>query len=165
MKKGITLIGMPGAGKSTIGKKLAKNLNWQFLDLDILIQKKTGQFPGEFIKENGEKEFLKLEEELALGLNLGETVFSPGGSIIYAQAAMAKLQSETAIFYLELSLKELKRRLGENPEQRGIVGFAKLGLESLFRQRNLLYRNYAEHIISCSGYGNREIIEKIKSLV
>ncbi|MDP3999395.1 MAG: shikimate kinase [bacterium] len=163
--KGITLIGMPGAGKSTIGKKLADSLGWKFLDLDILIQEKTGLAPAEFIGKNGDTAFLELEEELSLDLNLAETVFAPGGSIIYSTRAMNKLKSETQIFYLDLPLEEVKKRLGPKPLERGIIGLARWGLEGLFTERHYLYQTYAHQTISFSDAGDQDVIEQIKKIV
>lgn len=163
--KGITLIGMPGAGKSTIGKKLAEDLGWKFLDLDILIREKTGLTPVEFIRKNGDAGFLELEEELSLDLNLAETVFAPGGSIIYSTRTMNKLKAETHIFYLNLPLEEVKKRLGPNPFERGIIGLARWGLEGLFKERHYLYQTYAHQTINFSGSGDQDTIEQIKKIV
>lgn len=151
---------MPGAGKSTIGKKLAEKLDWGFLDLDVLIQGKTGQAPAEFIKIKGEEEFLQLEEELALGLDLAQTIFAPGGSIIYAPAAMEKLRLQTTIIYLTISLEELKQRLGKNLKERGIIGFKEKGLENLFRERNALYKRCA-HFTIPGSHGAENLIYQL----
>lgn len=159
--KGITLIGMPGSGKSTVGKLLANRLNLNFVDLDLLIKEKTGKTHQEILKEKGEQDFIRLEEALTLPLNLDKTVFSPGGSIIYSPAAMAKLMRETNIFYLNLPLEEIKKRLGENIDYRGIVGLKEKGIEGLFEERVPVYQSCAHHTLDCYGFDEKRIADGI----
>ena len=120
--KGITLIGMPGSGKSTIGKKLAERLKFRFVDLDELIKEKIGRSHAEILEKDGRDALINLENQLTLELNFENTIFSPGGSIIYSLVAMEKLRAETTVIYLELQLQEIQKRLGKNPNSRGIVG-------------------------------------------
>ena len=118
--KGITLVGMPGSGKSTAGKALAKSLGWDFIDLDIYIKEKTGRGHEVILDEDGEKALLALEENFTLGIDLNRVVFSPGGSIIYSRAAMKKLKEETLVVYLETPLAEFqdKKARGHYPSAR-----------------------------------------------
>jgi|SRR3989344_761382 len=159
--KGISLIGMPGAGKSTIGRQLAGRLNWRFVDLDSVLEEKTGQPPAEFIKEKGERAFLDLEEKSALELDLANAVFAPGGSIVYCQKAMEKIRRETAVFFLDWPVEEIKKRLAPNPLERGIIGLASQGIENLFTERRPLYQSWAHHTILCSSDLEKEIIDQI----
>jgi len=159
--KGITLIGMPGAGKSVIGKQLANQLGWNFIDLDILLKEKEGKDLIEIIREKGEREFVELETKYALELTLANTVFSPGGSIVYSPRAMEKLNSETNIIYLDVPFEEIKNRLAGDLETRGIIGLALNGLDNLFKERVLLYQNFSHHTISCAGSSEKEIINQI----
>ncbi len=163
--RGVTLIGMPGAGKSTIGKQLAKKLGYSFLDLDILIKEKEGRSHAVIAQEKGDAELMRLEERYTLGLNLDKTVFSPGGSIVYSAAAMKKLQSETKIIYLELPLSEIRRRLGQGAKDRGIIGLAEKGLDSLFKERAPLYTKFAHHIINCHRITNVEVVKQINAFL
>jgi len=160
-EKGITLIGMPGSGKSTIGKKLAHALGWNFIDLDILINKKEGKSHSLIMEERGESGLMRLEENYTLPLNLERTVFSPGGSIVYSKKAMEKLSAETRIIYLDLPLKEIKRRLGAGAASRGIIGLEEKGLGGLFNERQALYQKTAHQKIMCLGLGAQAIISKI----
>lgn len=159
--KGITLIGMPGAGKSTVGKMLAEQLGWKFVDLDILIKEKEGRSHADILEKDGEARLLDLENQYTLALNLEKAVFSPGGSIIYSPAAMEKLKNDTAIFYLEMPLDKIKKRLGPRPDKRGIVGLKEKGLAKLFEERAPLYRKLAHHIIDCSEIGDKKIANVI----
>lgn len=159
--KSVTLIGMPGSGKSTIGELLANKLIWNFIDLDILIKEKEGRSHKKIIKVDGEKNFLKLEEKYALNLNLDKTIFSPGGSIIYSLPAMEKLQRETRIIYLTLPLEEIKKRLGRGIATRGIIGLKERGLTKLFDERDILYKNFSNQTINCSGLPKKAIIDEI----
>lgn len=159
--KGITLIGMPGAGKSTIGKQLAKKLKFKFVDLDILIKQKEGRSHAKILEQDGAKELLRLENLYTIDSDLSKTVFSPGGSIIYSKPAMEKLEKETMIFYLDMSLGKIRKRLGKNLNTRGIVGLADKGLDGLFKERAPLYRKYAHYVIDCSVIGDKTIANEI----
>ena len=163
--KGITLVGMPGSGKSTVGQILAKQLGWNFVDLDILIKEKIGKTHQEILEEQGEKEFIKLEGKLTTVLNFENTVFSPGGSIIYSEDAIEKLRNETEIFYLNLPLQEIKKRLGEGIDYRGIVGLKEKGIEALFEERVPAYKSCAHHTLDCHGFDEKKIAEGILWLI
>lgn len=161
----ITLIGMPGAGKSTIGKILADRLGFRFIDLDVVIKEKEGKSHAEIAKKKGDDALIKIEEAYTLGLDFDKVVFSPGGSIIYSPKAMQKVQNETSIFYLALPLEEIRKRLGKNAETRGIVGFERLGLKGVFDEREPLYLSYANHVIHCRGFSDIEIVQKINEIL
>ncbi len=163
--KGVTLIGMPGSGKSTIGKVLAENLGWRFIDLDLLIKDKEGRSHFEILEQNGDRALLRLEEKHTLELNFDNTVFSPGGSIIYSKAAMDKLKNETRIFYLDLPFSEIVSRLGEGAKDRGIVGLGNKTLEELFEERVVRYRLAAHHIFDCHGFNEKKIADGIMWLM
>ncbi len=163
--KSITLIGMPGSGKSTIGRLLAQRLKTRFLDLDETIRDKEKKTHSQIMKESGEKELLKLEEFYTLGLDFSSLVFSPGGSIVYSPKAMEKIKKESRVVYLELPLEEIKKRLGNEAENRGIVGLAEKGVGKLFGERTPLYKKFADFTLNCSGLGVEEIIGKINEIL
>ena len=77
-----TLIGMPASGKSTIGVILAKKLGYEFIDSDIVIQRKTGKKLSTLIKELGIEEFLKLEDSINSSIDAQNTIISTGGSAV-----------------------------------------------------------------------------------
>ena len=158
---GITLIGMPASGKSIIGRALAKRLNFKFIDLDDLILEKEGRSHAEILAESGKDKLLEIEEKYTLGLDLHNTVFSPGGSIIYSETAMKKLQNETLIFYLELPLEKLKERLSNKVASRGIVGLEGKGIAGLFKERAPIYQKFAHHTINCTNLKDEDCIDEI----
>lgn len=163
--KGVTLIGMPGAGKSTIGKMLANRLGLRFVDLDIFIKDRNGRSHADILEKDGEARLLQLENDYTLTLDLSRTVFSPGGSIVYSPKAIEKLRKETAVIYLDLPLEEVYRRLGPNLDSRGIVGLREKGLKILFEERTPLYQSFAHHTIDCWNLSDAEIISKIVKFV
>lgn len=159
--RGITLIGMPGAGKSTVGKILAKKLNYNFVDLDILIKEKEDCNHADILEKDGMDALLRAEEKYTLGLDFAKTVFSPGGSIIYSPKAMEKLKSDTTIFYLEMPIGKIRKCLGSGLEKRGIVGLKEKGLDELFSERTPLYQSFAHHTIDCSKMNDAKIVNLI----
>ena len=149
MKNNIVLIGMPGSGKSTVGVLAAKLLGLDFVDCDLLIQKKEGKKLHEIIKEQGAEYFLRVEEEILLSLNLEKTLIATGGSAVYSKNGMEKLKSIGTVVYLKVSLGELKKRI-TNFDTRGIIMRNGTSLEDLCNERLPLYENYAEITVNCS---------------
>ena len=130
----IVLIGMSGAGKSSIGKELAITLNYKFIDIDDLIKIRTQMELQEYIEKFGDEEFLKIEKKTILDLNVENCVIAPGGSIIYSQKAMNHLRRNSLVIFLDLSLKALNSKT-INLDDRGIVYLSSKSYEELFNER------------------------------
>lgn len=162
MKKGITLIGIPGSGKSTVGQLLAKDTSLEFLDLDDLIRENIGISPNDYLKKYGDEALLVLEEKLTLEQNLINKVFSPGGSIIYSDKAMKKIKEETLVVYLKVRLDELKKRV-KNLNTRAIVRLKKLGLEMLYSERVPMYEKSADIVVENTERTDYQIAHQILS--
>ena len=158
--KNIILIGLPGAGKSTLGVILAKTLGMNFIDTDILIQKNTGRRLQEIIDTDGYAAFLKKEENTILSLKNTNTVIATGGSVVYSRRAMEYLKSEGIILYLKISYEEMVRRLN-NVTTRGIVLIPGQDLRDLYEQRIPLYGKYAEIAIECSDNDFENVVKII----
>ena len=141
----IVLIGMPGAGKSTLGVVLAKILNYDFLDADLVIQNKHGKTLQVLINEHGPQGFLDVENRDLQEINVQRTVIATGGSAVYSNQAMEHLQSIGTVVYLQISYSELANRLGDLQE-RGVVmkGGMGMSLADLYEERLPLYEKWAE---------------------
>ncbi|MDA3812250.1 MAG: shikimate kinase [Spirochaetaceae bacterium] len=150
MKKNITLIGMPGAGKSTTGIILAKNLSMGFLDSDILIQINRGQSLQKILDESGYMHLRKIEEEEILKINIENHVIATGGSAVYSKKAMNHLQKISTVVFLHVDFDEIKRRIS-NFETRGIAKAENQTFLDLFKERENLYRKYAGITINATS--------------
>ena len=142
-KTNITLIGMPASGKSSVGVVLAKRLGKKFVDTDIVIQEKYGKLLKELIEEHGDEGFREIEDEVNSGLDLDNSIISPGGSVVYGEKAMQHLKEISVIIYLELSYTAIKSRLGDLRE-RGITLKEGQSLKDLYLERVPLYEKYAD---------------------
>ncbi|MDO4941765.1 MAG: shikimate kinase [Lachnospiraceae bacterium] len=156
----ITLLGMPGAGKSTIGVLLAKALGYDFLDTDLSIQNREGMLLREIIAEKGLEEFKKIEESVNASVDVKKTVIAPGGSVIYGEKAMRHLASISKVVYLELSYEELQRRLGDLTK-RGVAFEEGQTLKDLYEERIPLYKKYADVLIHTDHLDIGEVLEKV----
>ena len=142
-KTNITLIGMPASGKSSVGVVLAKRLGKKFVDTDIVIQEKYGKLLKELIEEHGDEGFREIEDGVNAGLDLDNSIISPGGSVVYGEKAMQHLKEISVIIYLELSYTAIKSRLGDLRE-RGITLKEGQSLKDLYLERVPLYEKYAD---------------------
>ena len=124
--KNITLIGMPGVGKSTVGVILAKVLGYEFVDSDLLIQKSENMLLREIIARDGQDGFLKIENRVNASIETEKSVIATGGSVVYCAEAMEHLKEIGKVVYLKLEYGELKKRLG-NLRGRGIIDSKDLG--------------------------------------
>ncbi|MCD8256715.1 MAG: shikimate kinase [Oscillospiraceae bacterium] len=160
----IILIGMPGAGKSTVGVVLAKRLGLRFLDADLVIQERSGQLLHELIAAHGVEGFLQLENDVLCTLELNGCVLATGGSAAYASEAMAHLRTLGRIVYLKLSCAEVAERLGDLTA-RGVAMRPGQTLPELYRERVPLYERYAQLTVDCDGKSLRQIVLEIASAV
>lgn len=143
----ITLIGMPGAGKSTAGIVLAKVMGYDFIDSDLLIQKAEGRLLWEILEQDGIDVFNQIEEEVNSRIQVNHSVISTGGSAVYSEKAMLHLKSISTVVYLKVSYEGLKQRLGDL-NRRGVVLKPGQTLWDLYQERVPLYEKYADVTIS-----------------
>lgn len=139
----ITLIGMPGSGKSTVGVLLAKTLGFQFVDTDLIIQQREGALLQDILDSRGVEAFLDCEEAAIRTLDCERTVISPGGSAVCRAGAMDHLKALGRVVYLHVPLAELERRVS-NITTRGIAMAPGETLADVYAQREPLYRRYAD---------------------
>ena len=156
----IVLIGMPGAGKSTLGVLIAKALGIDFVDTDILIQKSEDKLLQEIIESEGIDTFLKIEENILLNLNIDYSVIATGGSAVYSKKAMMNLKENGQIVYLHVPFVEIEKRL-DNIKNRGIVIEEGKNLKDVYEERIPLYQKYAEKIFDCSDKDIEECVNGI----
>ncbi len=144
----ITLIGMPGSGKSTVGVLLAKLMGYQFLDVDLLIQEREGALLQEILDLRGTAAFLDAEEAAVRTLSCRRTVIAPGGSAVCREGAALHLKGLGPVVYLQVSLEELTRRV-QNLSTRGIAMEPGQTLADVMAFRDPLYRKYADLVVDC----------------
>lgn len=159
----IVLIGMPGAGKSTIGVVLAKRMGYRFVDSDLVIQEKYGKLLHELIEENGVEGFWKIENDVNAGMETDRSVIATGGSAVYGKYAMEHLRSIATVVYLQLPYEEIVERLGDLNE-RGVTLKPGQDLQALYEERVPLYEKYAHVTISCEGKMLKDIVAEIQEV-
>lgn len=164
MRSNLTLIGMPGAGKSTIGIILAKYMSLGFIDTDVLIQINQQKSLQEIISESDYLNLRKIEEEEILKINIQNHVIATGGSAVYSRLAMSHLRDISMIIFLKVEYEEIKKRI-RNFKSRGIAKHKDQTFRDLFNERQILYHKYAELVIDCKDLDQEEIAEIILSKV
>ncbi len=159
--RSIVLTGMAGVGKSTIGRILAKELGYRFIDLDHYIRHKDGRTVQQVIDDAGDEALLQLEKERMREICLKDVVVAPGGSIIYHHDLMTYLKENSTIVYLEDCFDNIARRLSKNQHRRGIVGLKSKSLKQIYEERKPLYPQYADITIHCAGKNTGQIVSEI----
>ncbi|MDO4261934.1 MAG: shikimate kinase [Eubacteriales bacterium] len=163
-RENVTLIGMPGSGKSTVGVVLAKVLGFRFVDSDIVIQEQTGKLLHELIEEHGDEGFLDIENRINASLQAERAVIATGGSAVYGEEAMAHLRGISTVVYLKLPYPALKRRLGDL-KKRGVVLKPGQTLQDLMAEREPLYEKYAHLTVEEENLDIRGVVERIVELL
>lgn len=158
----VVLIGMPGAGKSTLGVVLAKILGYEFIDADLLIQSKLDKTLQKIIDACGPDGFIEVENEVLCTLSASRAVIATGGSAVYSDEAMNHLKSIGTVVYLRVSYEELESRLG-GLHERGVVMKNGIGmsLADLYEERRPLYEKYADVTIDIDGLSVRDAARRL----
>lgn len=158
--RNLILIGMPGAGKSTVGVLLAKRLGVAFLDTDILMQTGEGCFLQETIAAYGIDGFRRIEERYLLSVLPDCGVVATGGSAVYSERAMDHLRSLGPAVFLQLGLADLNDRLG-NLDRRGVLRMPGQSIDMLYSERLPLYQRYADITVSTAGVTPDQVVTAV----
>lgn len=165
--KNIILIGMPGAGKSTLGVLLAKTLGMGFLDTDIVIQQREGRVLQDIIDRDGTDAFLLCEERAILSVEPHGCVVATGGSAVYSEKAMEHLSQAGLTVYLRTPYEEISRRL-RDISTRGVVLKNGASLRQTYDERAPLYEKYADLTVDCTEQSMEsslnDIVKKVRTL-
>jgi len=156
----IILIGMPGAGKSTLGVVLAKALGFSFIDTDLLIQSEQNDKLYRIIEKKGIEKFIEIENNCVSSLTAEKSIIATGGSVIFGREGMENLKNLGAVIYLKVEEKEIERRLS-NIKTRGIVMGEDETIEEIYETRTPLYEKYADITVECDGMDLEKTVEKI----
>ncbi len=162
-KTNLTLIGMPGAGKSTVGIILAKVLSFGFLDTDVLIQTNRQKSLQQILDESDHLHLRQVEEEEILKLDVDRHVIATGGSAVYSPKAMEHLRQISTIVFLDVNFLEIERRI-KNFNTRGIAKTNDQSFRQLFDERQSLYQRYADLRIDGNRLSQEQLAEQIAAI-
>ena len=155
-KSNLVLIGMPGAGKSTIGVILAKGASMDFVDTDVLIQVSQQRSLQEIIDQDGHVALRQIEEEVLLDMRVRNHVIATGGSAAYSDPAMRHLKSNGIVVFLDVDLVTLYARV-QDFGARGLAKQPGQTFDELYVERYSLYNTYADIIVRCAGLTQEKI--------
>lgn len=156
----IVLIGMPGAGKSTIGVLLAKLTCRSFVDTDVLIQSHEGRTLQEIVDRDGYLALRAIEEKVILGHGCMGCVIATGGSAVYSPAAMAHLKRHGTVVFLNVDLETLEERVRDT-DTRGLAKRPDQSFRDLYDERTPLYRKYADITIGCGRLTHEAVCTRV----
>lgn len=156
----VILVGMPGAGKSTLGILLAKELGIDFIDTDVAIQVREGKTLQQIMDDSNYLKLRHIEEQVLLETDCSNKVVATGGSAVYSETGMTQLKSQGAVVFLDVPINELAHRI-HNFEERGIARHANQSFDELFEERRGLYLKYADIQLDCSGLSTQQALEKV----
>ncbi len=161
----IVLIGMPGCGKSTVGKRLAKLKGMKFVDVDTVIENETGKKLRHIIDEVGNAEFLRIEAQTVASLECENCVIAPGGSTVLTQEGVDALKNLGPLVYLRHSFGEINYRV-RNLSTRGVIMERGQTFRDLYNFRVKIYERVADFTVDCERMSvdaaARAVIETLK---
>lgn len=164
MQKRITIIGMPSAGKTTIGGELAKKIGYDFIDLDSMVEQVENMSLIEVMNTKGPEYFRNMEFNFLNNLSMEKSVvISPAGSIIFQKDALDWILKNSLVILLETSFEVLEKRLNEQPK--AVAGLQERGLKSIWDERMPLYRKYASKVVTTKDKNPELIAEEIASFL
>ena len=160
----LVLIGMPGAGKSTVGVILARKTSRDFVDTDVLIQMSHERTLQDIVDTDGYAALRKIEEDALIGLSIQNHVIATGGSAVYSDQAMTHLKRDGVTIFLDVELVTLESRVPDF-STRGLAKRQDQSFAELFHERFELYTRYADITIKCAGLTQEDVCLRISQEV
>ena len=146
--KNVILIGMPGTGKSVVGRALAERLGYTFIDADDVIVKTTGKTLPEILRTDGLDAFLEIEAGVGETMDYEDTMIATGGSMVLSEKAMEHLKENGVVVWLETPLSQIGDRMPDDLTDRGIAAPQNMTIRQIYEQREPLYARYADLIVA-----------------
>ena len=156
----ISVIGMPGSGKSTVGTTLARALGLELVDADGLIEAQEKQTLQQIMDMRGNAVFRAIEEQVLTQMPLFSSVISTGGSVIYSEKIMARLSAHSTVVYLRARFETIEYRVSLAPH-RGIASDGEQTLRDLYEERVPLYERYGDIVVDCDDVTPEQITATI----
>ena len=156
----ISVIGMPGSGKSTVGATLARALGLELVDADGLIEAQEQQTLQQIMDTRGNAVFRAIEEQVLTQMPLFSSVISTGGSVIYSEKIMARLSAHSTLVYLRARFETIEYRVSLAPH-RGIASDGEQTLRDLYEERVPLYERYGDIVVDCDDVTPEQITATI----
>lgn len=147
-------------GKSTVGVVVAKRLGYEFIDTDLLIQKREGMLLKEIIQERGNEGFLAIENQVNREVEAEHAVISPGGSVVYCEEAMRHFKEIGTVVYLRASFETIRKRI-PSLARRGVIVPEGQTFRGLYEERVKLFEKYADIIVDEDGIYLENTIETV----
>jgi shikimate kinase len=161
----VVLVGSPGAGKSTVGRRVAEQLGVPFADTDALIEAAAGMSVSDIFVTLGEDEFRTLEADaVARALDEREGVLSLGGGAVLREETRVRL-ADVRVVWLRVTASDAASRVGMNTARPLLLGNVRATLSSLLEQRNPVYAEVATDVVDTSGRSLREVTEEVLRVV
>lgn len=156
----ITLIGMPAAGKTTVGEALATHLGYDFMDLDSMVEEKEGTDLIEVMNTKGPEYFRQMEYEFVKDLPEDKkVVISPAGSIIFQANAMEWLKRNTKVIFLQRTFEYIEK--GNRDQKKAVAGLAERGIKSIWDERLPIYNKFADLVIDGQDFDTDIVVDDI----
>ena len=165
LKKNIVLIGMMGAGKTTIGFKLAKKLGYQFIDIDSEIENSQNEKIIDIFQNKGEEFFRKIEEKISLSfLEKSKSVISLGGGTFLNDKVRKKIKKNSCSIWLKWKLETILTRITRNTRRPIALKLNKRDLANLYRKRVKFYK-LSDYKVNCENKNKNEITNQIIEII
>ena len=162
--KNVILIGMPGTGKSVVGRALAERLGYTFIDADDVIVETAGKTLPEILRTDGLDTFLEIEARVGETMEYENTVIATGGSMVLYEKAMEHLKENGVVVWLETPLSQINDRMPDDLTDRGIAAPQGMTIRQIYEQRELLYAKYADLIVA-SKDGEHDTAHQVEAVM